>query len=664
MLRKLSIGGGIAGAVALSLLAACVPAIQSFESTPTAPAEWPQLSLPKTSDPATEARIAEIVTGMTLRQKVGQMTQADIRSVTPEQVRKHYLGSVLNGGGAWPDGKKHSSAADWVELSRAYYDASMSTDMATKIPVIWGTDAVHGHNNVFGATLFPHNIGLGAAHDPELVGRIAHLTAKQVRATGITWVFAPTLAVVQNPRWGRTYEGYSSDPGLVRDYAGAFVASMQGDLVGSEATIATAKHFIGDGGTYLGKDQGETRTTRDELIRTHAPGYFGALEAGAQTVMISYSSWTDTGAGRDYGKMHGNGELISGVLKGKLGFDGFVVSDWNAIEQVDGCTRTHCPQAINAGIDMLMVPDDWEKFIEETIADVEAGRIPMSRIDDAVTRILRVKFRSGLFDRQPFLDPATSKDLASDAVRATAREAVAKSLVLLKNSPTSPLPLRSDGKILLVGEAADRVTSQLGGWSLTWQGDGTDDSDYPVADDMLSAVRQALGAKGKVDYSSDGRNVDVSAYDAIIMVMAEAPYAEMKGDILYPDTLRHSARYPGQLEILERVSGKGTPVVSVLFSGRPVYANDLINLSDAFVAAWLPGTEGRGITDVLFRNASEAKSANFTGRLPFAWPGDPCPEVGSTPVLFQRGFGLSVDSRSPEKQLPVDNRSSCPALDG
>lgn len=640
----------------------CDIGLQSFQSDTRDGVDWPQINGPYSTDQRLERRVAEIVSGMTLRQKIGQMTQADIRSVTPEQVREHYLGSVLNGGGAWPNGDKHASAGAWVALSRAYYDASMSTDMKVPVPIIWGTDAVHGHNNVFRATQFPHNIGLGAAHDPELVGRIAHLTAKQVRATGITWVFAPTLAVVQNPRWGRTYEGYSSDPDLVREYAGAFVSSMQGDLVGSQATIATAKHFIGDGGTYLGKDQGETRATRDELIRTHAPGYFGALEAGAQTVMVSYSSWTDTGAGHAHGKMHGNGELISGVLKDKLGFDGFVVSDWNAIEQVDGCTRTHCPQAINAGIDMLMVPDDWEKFIEETIADVEAGRIPMSRIDDAVTRILRVKFRSGLFDRQPFLDPATSKDLASDAVRATAREAVSKSLVLLKNSRSSPLPLSSDAKILLVGEAADRVTSQLGGWSLTWQGDETDDSDYPVADDMLSAVRQALGAKGKVNYSSDGRNVDVAAYDAIIMVMAEAPYAEMKGDILYPDTLRHSARYPEQLEILERVAGKGTPVVSVLFSGRPVYANDLINLSDAFVAAWLPGTEGRGITDVLFQNPSAATSARFTGRLPFVWPGDPCPEVASKPVLFQRGYGLDVGSRSPGGELPVDNRTSCPAF--
>ena len=368
-----------------------------------------------------ERRIAGIVAGMSLRQKIGQMTQPDIRSVTPDDVRRHYIGSILNGGGAWPGGKKHAAVADWVALSKAFYDASMATDMKTRIPVIWGTDAVHGHNNVFRATLFPHNIGLGAAHDPALVGRIAHLTARQVRATGITWAFAPTLAVVQSPRWGRTYEGYSSDPALVRQYSEAFVRGMQGDLDGPAATVATAKHFIADGGTFLGKDQGETRIGRASLISTHAPGYFGALEAGVQTVMVSYSSWTDIDAGVAHGKMHGNRELITDVLKGRLGFDGLVVSDWNAIEQVAGCTRTHCPAAINAGIDLLMVPDDWKKFIEETVADVETGRIPMARIDDAVTRILRVKMRSGLFDHSPIPSAAAAADIASPAARQTAR---------------------------------------------------------------------------------------------------------------------------------------------------------------------------------------------------------------------------------------------------
>lgn len=664
MLDRLLPGPMAAGLLMFAGLAGCAPTLADSVPQTSGNADWPQITSPVGRDAAMERRIAAIVAGMTLRQKIGQMTQADIRSVTPAQVREHYLGSVLNGGGAWPGGNKRAAAGDWVSLSRAFYDASMATDMAVKIPVIWGTDAVHGHNNVFTATLFPHNIGLGAARDPELLGRIAGLTARQVRATGITWIFAPTLAVVQNPRWGRTYESYSSDPELVRAYAKTFVESMQGDLVGSTAAIASAKHFIGDGGTWLGKDQGETRTSRDELIRTHAPGYFGALEAGAQNVMISYSSWTETGAGADaaHGKMHGNRELITEVLKDRIGFDGFVVSDWNAIEQVEGCTRTHCPQAINAGIDMIMVPDDWEKFIAETVADVEQGRIAMSRIDDAVTRILRVKMRTGLFDRSPFLDAAAEADLASEEARATAREAVAKSLVLLKNGPHSPLPLARNARILLVGRGADKVTAQTGGWSLTWQGDETDDSDYPLADDMLSAIRQAVANGGSVDFSEDGTGVDVGSYDTVVMVLSEAPYAEMKGDIPYPATMRHSARYPQDLAALQRVAGKGVPVVSVLFSGRPVYANDLLNLSDTFVAAWLPGTEARGITDVLFEAEGNTHARSFSGRLPFAWLGDPCPETAAKPVLFPRGYGLDSASRIESTDLSVDNRLACPAL--
>lgn len=625
-------------------------------------ADWPLLSHPIAKDAAMEARIAEIVAGMTLRQKIGQMTQADIRSVTPDQVREHYLGSILNGGGAWPGNSKHATVADWVKLADAHYKASMATDMKVQIPIIWGTDAVHGHNNVFRTTLFPHNIGLGAARDAKLVGRIAHLTAKQVRATGITWAFAPTVAVVQNPRWGRTYESYSSDPALVRSYAVEFVKAMQGDLKGPDATIASVKHYLGDGGTWLGKDQGEARTTRAQLIRTHAPGYFGALEGGVQTVMISYSSWTDTGAGKVHGKMHGNRELITDVLKGRLGFDGIVVSDWNAIEQVEGCTRTHCPQAINAGVDLFMVPDDWKKFIEETIVDVEKGVVPMSRIDDAVARILRVKLRSGLFDRSPIPAASAEADMASETVRATAREAVSKSLVLLKNNARSPLPLRRDAKILLVGKGADKVTAQTGGWSLTWQGDETDDKDYPLADDMLSAIRKTLAAGGKVDFSADAIGVDVKGYDAVIVVHAERPYAEMKGDILHPATLRHSERYPDDYAALERVSGKGVPVVSLLFSGRPVYANDLINRSDAFVAAWLPGTEALGITDVLFRGADGRKALDFHGQLPFDWPGAACPETAAKPVLFRRGHGLKLSVKSGSGRLPEDGVETCPPL--
>ena len=621
--------------------------------------DWPAIESPIKQDAAMEADIASIVSGMTLRQKIGQMTQPDIRSVTPDQVREHYIGSILNGGGAWPNGNKRASIADWTALAQNYYAASMNTDMATKIPVIWGTDAVHGHNNVYGATQFPHNIGLGAAHDPALVGEIARLTAKQVRATGITWIFAPTLAVVQNPRWGRTYEGYSSDPALIHAYSKSFVTGMQGDLTGPNTAVATAKHFIGDGGTWLGKDQGEARTSEANLIATHAPGYFGALEAGVQTVMISYSSYSDPATGVRHGKMHGNRYLITDVLKGRMGFDGLVVSDWNAIEQVDGCTRTHCPQAINAGVDLIMVPDEWEKFIDETVADVESGRIPMSRIDDAVTRILRVKMRSGLFNGSPVPAQAVDNaDLANAETRALARRAVAQSLVLLKNGPKSPLPLAPNSRILLVGKGADSVVSQMGGWSLTWQGDDTKDADYPYADDMLSALQKAVGQGGKVDFSADGRGVDVRRYDVVIVVHNERPYAEMKGDIVFPASLRHSEHYPEDLAALNRVSGKGVPVVSVLFSGRPVYANDLINRSDAFIAAWLPGTEGQGITDVLFG----ADNRDFTGRLSFNWPSSPCPETAMQPVLFARGYGLSVTRKAAMSHLPEESVASCPPV--
>lgn len=638
------------------------PTATDARAAPAQEPQWPMLSHPVAKDSAIEVRIANIVAGMTLRQKIGQMTQPDIRSITPDDVRKYYFGSVLNGGGAWPGGNKHASVADWVALSDAYFRASMATDMAVKIPVIWGTDAVHGHNNVFRATLFPHNIGLGAAHDPALVGRIARQTARQVRATGITWAFAPTVAVVQNPRWGRTYESYSSDPALVRAYAKAYVTGLQGDLNGPQAAIASVKHFLGDGATRGGIDQGEARTTRAQLINTHAAGYYGAIEAGVQTVMVSYSSWTDRNAGVAHGKMHGNRELITDVLKGKLGFDGLVVSDWNAIEQVKGCTRTHCPEAVNAGIDLFMVPDDWKEFIDKTVADVEAGRIPMSRIDDAVTRILRVKMRSGLFAGSPMPESGAEAVMSSDRTRALAREAVSKSLVLLKNSRPNLLPLRRSARVLLVGQGADKVTAQLGGWSLTWQGDETDDADYPLADDMLSAVRTTLGTSGTVDFSADANGVDLSKYDVVIAVMSERPYAEMKGDIRIPETLRHSDRYPQDLAVLKAVAGRGVPVVTVMLSGRPVYANDLINLSDSFIAAWLPGTEALGITDVLFRRVDGTANRGFTGRLPFAWPGAACPESARQPVLFPRGFGLTPARISGHRKLPEDTVASCPAL--
>jgi beta-glucosidase len=596
---------------------------------------------------------------MTLEQKIGQMTQADIRSITPDDVRRYYIGSILNGGGAWPAMNMHSTVDDWLKLSGAFYRASMSTDMKVKVPVIWGTDAVHGHNNVYGATLFPHNIGLGAAHDPALVERIGRATAEQVRATGISWTFAPTLAVVQNPRWGRTYESYSSDPALVRAYGEAMVRGLQGRLGSPTSVLATAKHYLGDGGTFHGKDQGETRTSEANLARTHAAGYYGALKANVRTVMVSYSSFTDTATGKRWGKMHGNAHLVGDVLKRRLGFDGLVVSDWNGIGQVPGCTNWHCPRAINAGIDLVMVPDDWKKFIASTEADVRAGRIPMSRIDDAVSRIVRVKLEAGLFNASPATGAHPDASvLHSPAVRALAREAVRKSLVLLKNDGV--LPLRRTARVLLVGKGADSLPMQAGGWSLTWQGNNTNTSDFPFADTLLSAMRKSLGA-GNVDYSVDGKGVDVRKYGAIVMVAAEKPYAEGAGDIPFPASMRHTGRYPQDLAALERVSGKGVPVVTLLYSGRPVAANDLLNRSDAFIAAWLPGTEGMGLADMLLAGANGRPAFDFTGRLPFDWPaGDCLPKKGG--VQFPRGYGLSLAARVPVRRLPeTPPVMACPA---
>ncbi len=598
--------------LSLLLLAGCAP----MAILPPPAVEVSAARSPAALDPAMERRIAGIVAGMTLEQKIGQITQPDIRSITPDEVRQYYIGTVLNGGGAWPDMDKRSTVAEWAARADAFADAALATDMAVKIPLLWGTDAVHGHNNVSGATLFPHNIGLGAANDPALIERIGRATARQVRATGITWAFAPTLAVGENRRWGRTYESWSSDPALVRRYGEAMVRGLQGDLTGDADVLATAKHYLGDGGTFNGVDQGQTRASREDLLTRHGAGYLGALDAGVQTVMISYSSWYDTASGQDLGKMHGNRDLIAGVLKGELGFDGLVVSDWNGIEQVAGCARDHCPQAVNAGIDVFMVPEDWRAFIVNTVADVREGRVPEARIDDAVTRILRVKMRSGLFDRPADASALTGRAEALDA-SALAREAVRKSVVLLKND-NAALPLQRGRKVLVVGASADSLSNQTGGWSLTWQGTENTNADFATGQTLLTALREALGADN-VTWSADGSGVDVSRFDAVVAVLGETPYAEFNGDVRFPTPVQHSLQHPADLAALQAVSGRGVPVVTVLYSGRPAYANDLINLSDAFVAAFLPGTEGAGLADVLVGG-----SHDFTGRLSFAWPGSAC----------------------------------------
>jgi beta-glucosidase len=608
--------------------------------------DWPPVTSAVARDPAIEARVQQIVAGMTLRQKVGQMTQAEIGSVTVDEVRSYYLGSVLNGGGSWPGKNKLAKAADWVALADQYYDASMATDMAVKVPVVWGIDAIHGNSNVYGATLYPHNIGLGAAHDPRLVGRMGQAVAHAVRATGINWVFAPTLAVVRDVRWGRTYESFSADPAQVAAYGAAYVRGLQGGLTGDGDVIATAKHFIGDGATDQGRDQGNALVTRSDMLNLYGVPYYAALGAGAQTVMASYNSWHDQAAAVDYGKVHGSRALLTDALKTKMGFDGFVVSDWDGVAQVAGCSKDACAQAINAGVDMVMAPADWKAFIGNTIRQVEAGAIPMARIDDAVSRIVRVKLRAGLFGKKPSASRYAGQQAALQD-RPLARELVQKSLVLLKND-TGTLPLVRGKRILVVGEGADNLVLQTGGWSLTWQGNGTESRDFPVADSILAGIVAANG-KDKVVYSVDGAGVDVGTFDTVIAVLAESPYAEGAGDIGPSGTLRHTSRYPHELAMLQRVAGKGKPVVTLLLSGRPLWTNDVMNLSDSFVAAWLPGTEGKGVADVLFKGGQP-----FTGTLPFAWPQFACQAVADNAALFAPGYGLRAGARSNIGQLVVN----------
>lgn len=594
-------------------------------------------------DAALEKRVAAIVAGMTLEQKIGQMTQPEIKTATPDDVRRYYLGSVLNGGGSWPNGNKRANAAEWLALAEKYHAASLATDMQVKVPVVWGIDAIHGNSNVFGATLYPHNIGLGAAHNPKLAYEVGAATGKAVRATGIAWVFGPTIAVVRDDRWGRTYESFSEDSKLVASYAGPYVKGLQGRFKSDANVWASAKHFIGDGGTEHGKDRGNTKASLAELLATHGTGYAPALAEGAQTVMASFNSWNGV-------KLHGSRELLTDVLKGKMGFDGIVVSDWNGIAEVPGCRNDSCPQAINAGIDMVMVPDDWKAFIGNTIAQVKAGEIPMARIDDAVTRILRVKLRTGLFDKSPAQNAYAGKDQALQG-RELARRAVRESLVLLKNEGPA-LPLARGRKILVVGKSADNLSNQTGGWSLTWQGTDNTNADFPNADSILAGIRAAAGA-GNVEFSADAKGVDVARYDAVVAVVGERPYAEGDGDIGPSGTLRHSSRYPEDLAVLQAVAGKGKPVITVFVAGRPLFVNDLLNLSDTFIAAWLPGTEGKGVSDLL---VAGTRQYDFRGKLSFSWPRSACQtplnagDAGYAP-LFALGYGLRKGQRSALGQL-------------
>jgi beta-glucosidase len=611
--------------------------------------EWPKLNLPVAKDPQMEERIAALLTQLTLEQKIGQMMQPDIRDVTPDDVRQYRLGSILNGGGAFPGEKKYAKVSDWVALADKFYDASMDTSGgAPAIPIIWGTDAVHGHNNVIGATLFPHNIGLGAAHNSELMERIGAATAIEVAVTGIDWTFAPTLAVVRDDRWGRTYEGFSEDPEIVRSYAGPMVKGIQGAagtpaFLNANHVLATAKHFIGDGGTDQGVDRGNNLSSEQALLDIHGQGYITALEAGAQIVMASYNSWQGW-------KLHGHRYLLTDVLKGKLGFDGFIISDWDGVDEVQGCSKDKCADAINAGIDMIMVPKDWKNFITNTVAQVKSGDIAEARIDDAVTRILRVKMRAGMFERgKPSSRPLANRIelLGSAEHRAIARQAVSESLVLLKNR-NGLLPLRRDAKVLVAGAGADNLAKQSGGWTISWQGDGNTNKDFPGGTSVFAGIKSIAP---NATLSVEGSYSDKP--DVAVVVFGEEPYAEFMGNVKTID-------YPGAEEtLLRKLKGEGIPVVTIFLSGRPLWVNPELNASDAFVAAWLPGTEGGGIADVLFRDAQGNVTRDFRGKLSFSWPRS----VEQTTLnrndanyaaLFPYGFGLTyADKDTLGDDLPV-----------
>lgn len=624
---------------------------------PSSRVQWPRVTSPVATDPQIETKIAELLKRMTLEQKVGQMVQAEIRDATPEDVRKYRLGSILNGGGAFPNNDKHAAVGDWVALADRFYDASMDTsDGAPAIPIIWGTDAVHGHNNVIGATLFPHNIGLGAARNPDLIQRIGEVTAVEVAATGIDWTFAPTVAVVRDDRWGRTYEGYSEDPEIVRAYADRMTIGLQGKagtsaFLDGNHVIATAKHFIGDGGTNLGVDRGDNLSSEQALRDIHGQGYFSSLGAGAQTVMASYNSWRGW-------KVHGQEYLLTGVLKQQMGFDGPVVSDWDGVDEVQGCSKDNCAQAINAGVDMVMVPTQWKPFLQNTLTQVKNGTISEARIDDAVTRILRLKYRAGLFEKgRPSTRPlANRRELVGAAEhRAVARQAVRESLVLLKNK-NGLLPLKPRSNVLVAGSGADNLSKQTGGWSITWQGTENTNADFPGSTSVLAGIRSVVSkAGGTVDYHATG---DFSKKpDVAIVVFGEEPYAEGAGNV---KTVDYASPGDADLQLLKKLRDAGVPVVAVFFSGRPLWVNPELNASDAFVAAWLPGTEGGGIADVIFRNARGRVNHDFKGKLSYSWPKRASqPDLNRNDAeydaLFPYGFGLTYrDKDKLGDDLPME----------
>uniref|UniRef100_A0A8I6XKI1 Beta-glucosidase n=2 Tax=Hordeum vulgare subsp. vulgare TaxID=112509 RepID=A0A8I6XKI1_HORVV len=589
-----------------------------------------------------EDRVADLLGRMTLAEKIGQMTQIERLVATPDVLRDNFIGSLLSGGGSVP--RKGATAKEWQDMVDGFQKACMSTRLG--IPMIYGIDAVHGQNNVYGATIFPHNVGLGATRDPYLVKRIGEATALEVRATGIQYAFAPCIAVCRDPRWGRCYESYSEDRRIVQSMT-ELIPGLQGDVpkdftsgmpfvAGKNKVAACAKHFVGDGGTVDGINENNTIINREGLMNIHMPAYKNAMDKGVSTVMISYSSWNGV-------KMHANQDLVTGYLKDTLKFKGFVISDWEGIDRITtpaGSDYSYSVKAsILAGLDMIMVPNNYQQFISILTGHVNGGVIPMSRIDDAVTRILRVKFTMGLFEN-PYADPAMAEQLGKQEHRDLAREAARKSLVLLKNGKTStdapllPLPKKAP-KILVAGSHADNLGYQCGGWTIEWQGDT---GRTTVGTTILEAVKAAVDPSTVVVFAEnpDAEFVKSGGFSYAIVAVGEHPYTETKGD-----NLNLTIPEPG-LSTVQAVCG-GVRCATVLISGRPVVVQPLLAASDALVAAWLPGSEGQGVTDALFGDFG------FTGRLPRTWfkSVDQLPmNVGDAHYdpLFRLGYGLTTNA--------------------
>ena len=569
-------------------------------------------------------RVADLLERMTIEEKLGQMMQIDRRYLRDEaHLATFHLGSLLSGGGSAPE---PNDAKTWADMVDRYQRVALSTRLG--IPLLYGTDAVHGHNNLYGATIFPHNIGLGAANDPELVRQIGEATAVEIRATGPRWTFAPCLAVARNERWGRTYESPGEHPALALTMA-RLVTALQGETITQASVLATAKHYLGDGGTTGGADQGDTELPEEELRAIHLAPFVDAVAAGVGSIMVSHSSWNGS-------RSHGNAYLLNDLLKGELGFDGFVVSDWagiNALDGEPGFSASDVATAVGAGIDMIMVPEHYEEMLALLMQVVASGAIPEERVDDAVVRILRKKFELGLFEN-PFADRALAPEINSAAHRALARRAVRSSLVLLKNEQ-SLLPLAKDGlKIFVAGKNADNVGHQCGGWTLTWQGGS---GRTVPGTSILDGIREVVGSAGTVDFAADGVGAD--RHDVAIVVIGEEPYAEFRGDRPAPDTL---CLDDDDLRVVERVAASCVPTVAVLVSGRPLVITGQLAHWNALVVAWLPGTEGGGVADVLFGEATP------TGKLPHSWPrsAEQVPiNIGDADYdpLFPYGFGLGYD---------------------